>query len=657
MLASHGVAGATHRLIAAAADVPLGSLTYHFDSLDDLRAQAFTRLSERVTASYEAHFTDVSSPEDLVAALVDLVHGAVGADADEWAVTYELYLAALRDPALRTVTERWMRASRSVLERFVDPDTARALDALVEGLVMHRMLSTDPSPRTQTRTAVTRILAGAGTPSDAFRPSRSGDYSRQRTGRHDSHQDSPAVAYVQLFLVGVRLYRNRRGGSRNHAALHAAVGACPRLLPSVDTIEDHTRRRVTTPESRPLLAQHELPLATRATYVAFIGCGFAFASWASRLPQVRDRLQLTSQELGLVLLMLAAGSVVALLLAGMIVHRFGSRRTVAVMSVVLGAALAAVAFGYLVGVAPLVVGLFVYGFASATWDVAMNVQGAAVERRSGRAIMPRFHAGYSVGTVAGALVGAVMVALHVPVTAHLLSVGVLVAVVTPVTVRSFIPDVGPETVHVPEAHGSSTSGAASALRRWLEPRTLLVGLVVLAFAFAEGAGNDWISLSMIDGYQQPAVVGTLGFAVFLASMTVGRWFGDGILARYGRVAVVRAQGVLAIVGLLFFVFAHSLPLAFAGLLLWGVGASLGFPVGMSAAADDPAAAPGRVSVVASIGYCAFLGGPPLIGYLGQHITVLRALLAVVVVLALGTLITGALRPLAAPTAAQPEPVS
>jgi DNA-binding transcriptional regulator YbjK len=175
VLASHGVAATTHRLIAAAADVPLGSLTYHFESLEDLRAQAFTRLSERVTASYEAHFTDVSSPEDLVAALVDLVHGAVGADADEWAVTYELYLAALRDPALRTVTERWMRASRSVLERFVDPDTARALDALVEGLVMHRMLSTAPSPRTQTRMAVTRILAGAGTPSETFRTSRSGD--------------------------------------------------------------------------------------------------------------------------------------------------------------------------------------------------------------------------------------------------------------------------------------------------------------------------------------------------------------------------------------------------------------------------------------------------------------------------------------------------
>src|SRR3954453_9317090 len=238
-----------------------------------------------------------------------------------------------------------------------------------------------------------------------------------------------------------------------------------------DTLTSSTR-----PEAR---------AATRATYVAFIGCGFAFASWASRIPQVRDRLHLTSSQLGLVLLTLAAGSVVALVAAGVLVHRFHSRRTVAVMSVLLGAALVVVALGYLRGVAPLAVGLFVYGFASATWDVAMNVQGAAVERLSGRAIMPRFHAGYSIGTVAGAVIGAAMVALHVPVTAHLLVVAVVVAVATPFAVRSFVPDIepgaGPGTAADPGTDASS-SGTASAFRRWLEPRTLLIGLVVLAFA-------------------------------------------------------------------------------------------------------------------------------------------------------------------------------
>jgi predicted MFS family arabinose efflux permease len=399
---------------------------------------------------------------------------------------------------------------------------------------------------------------------------------------------------------------------------------------------------VSTRQTAKAPAQVGMSAATRATYVAFIGCGFAFASWASRIPQVRDRLHLSSADLGLVLLTIAAGSITALLLAGVIVSRFHSRRTVTAMAALQGAALAAVALGYLAGVVPVVIALFVLGFSAAAWDVAMNVQGAAVERRLGRAIMPRFHAGYSIGTVAGALVGAAMVVRHVPVTPHLLAVAVVEAVVIPAAVRSFIPDI--EDLDAGRGAADATGKAASPLGRWREPRTLLVGIVVLAFAFAEGAGIDWISLSLIDGYRQAAVLGTLGLAAFLASMTIGRWFADGLLARYGRVRVIRGQTVLAIAGVLLFVFSPVTPLAFAGVLLWGVGASLGFPVGMSAAADDPSAAAGRVSVVASIGYCAFLGGPPLIGYLGQNITVLRALIAVAVVLALATLVTGALRP-------------
>jgi fucose permease len=408
---------------------------------------------------------------------------------------------------------------------------------------------------------------------------------------------------------------------------------------------------VGTSDAAQAAAVMRLRAATRATYVAFISCGFAAASWASRIPQVRDRLHLTPAGLGLVLLAIAAGSIAALLLAGIIVSRFHSRSTVTVMAVLQGIALVGVAAGYQIGVAAVVAGLFVFGFSAGAWDVAMNVQGAAVERRLGRAIMPRFHAGYSIGTVAGALVGAAMVALHVPVTAHLLVVAAGVTVVVPAAVRGFIPDTDGT-----EPGAADTSGrTAGALRRWRERRTLLVGVVVLAFAFAEGAGIDWISLSLIDGYQQPAVLGTIGFATFLAAMTAGRWFADHLLARYGRVTVIRGQTVLAIAGVLLFVFSPGTPLAFAGVILWGLGASLGFPVGMSAAADDPAAAAGRVSVVASIGYCAFLGGPPLIGYLGQHITVLRALVAVAVVLGLAALLTGALRPVPATTRSQLDP--
>src|SRR6476660_7494412 len=111
--------------------------------------------------------------------------------------------------------------------------------------------------------------------------------------------------------------------------------------------------------------------ASRATYAAFIGAGFAFASWASRIPQVRDQLQLSSAELGLVLLAIAVGSLVALPLAGLIVHKLSSRTTVMVMSALLGVGLATAAVGYLVGVVPLLIGLLLIGFGNGAWDVAM----------------------------------------------------------------------------------------------------------------------------------------------------------------------------------------------------------------------------------------------------------------------------------------------
>ena len=394
--------------------------------------------------------------------------------------------------------------------------------------------------------------------------------------------------------------------------------------------------------------QRRVRQARNATYAAFIGSGFAIASWASRIPQVRDRLSLDSAELGLVLLAIAAGSVLSMPTAGAVVGRFGSRRTVSVMAVLLAVALTVVGIGSVVGVPVVVIGLFLLGVANGSWDVAMNVQGAAVERLLGRAIMPRFHAGFSLGTVVGALAGAGMVALGVPVIAHLIGVGVLVGVVVPLAVRAFVAEsqVDPQPIGERGDEPAAEAGKAGcrALRAWTEPRTLLVGLFVLAFAFAEGTGNDWIAISLIDSYRVPAAIGTLGFAFFLAAMTIARWFGTTLLDRFGRVVLLRLLSGVAVLGLLVFVFGPNTPVGFLGVVLWGAGTSLGFPVGMSAGSDEPAMAAPRVSVIASIGYCAFLGGPPLIGFLGGHITVLRALSVVAVLLAVAFLIAGQLRP-------------
>ena len=276
--------------------------------------------------------------------------------------------------------------------------------------------------------------------------------------------------------------------------------------------------------------------ATRSTYLVFAVSGFGFASWASRIPQVKQHLGLDPSALGLLLLAIAAGSVVSLPLAGMIVARWGSRRTAMAMAMLSTVSLLTVAFGYLAGVAPVAVGLFGFGVSAGIWDVAMNVQGAAVERRLGRSIMSRFHAAWSLGTVTGALVGAAAVALGVPVTVHLALAALLEGPVVCVVARSFVADV-PEVAYVAsvtgetEREGGARAGAGSALAAWREPRTVLIGVFVLAFAFAEGSGNDWISVAVIEDYRAPATLGTLAFAVFLAAMTGGRWFGTGLTGR------------------------------------------------------------------------------------------------------------------------------
>jgi fucose permease len=387
--------------------------------------------------------------------------------------------------------------------------------------------------------------------------------------------------------------------------------------------------------------------ATRAVYIAFIVNGFIFASWAARIPQVRDGLRVSPGVLGLILLSVAVGSTIATPLSGLVITWLGDSRTVAVMSLTAAAGMAIVAVGYRYGIPPVAAGLFLFGFSSGTWDVAMNVQGAAVEQALGRSVMSRFHAGWSVGTVAGAGAGAAMVALGVPVTVHLLAAALVVAAVVPIAARRFLPHARAET------RRDGTAVRRSPLRAWTEPRTLLIGLFVLCMAFTEGTSNDWLSLGVIGGYHTAAALGTLTFAVFLAAMTTGRWFGPPFIDRYGRVRVLRVCAATAFVGLFVIEAGGVLAAALAGAVLLGLGTSLGFPTGISAAADDPRYAPGRVSTAASIGYLAFLAGPPSIGFLADHVGVLRGLSVAGVLLIVAFLLCPVTAPIS-PSAPEPS---
>lgn len=363
------------------------------------------------------------------------------------------------------------------------------------------------------------------------------------------------------------------------------------------------------------------------------------AAWMSRVPDVRELLLLTPGQLGLLLLAVSAGALCGLPLAGRATHRFGASRTVRLaMAVAMsGMVLAAVAVEIHASMFWVMPGLFLFGVGNCVWDVAQNLEGTIVEQALGRAIMPWFHAAWSGGTVLASLIGALLVWLQVPVLLHIGIVAILTAVAVLWGTAGFLPAFT-ETSH------DDAASARPARSAWTETRTLLIGVMVLAAAFTEGTANDWLAVAFVDGHKLDKALGVIALAVFLSFMTAGRIVGTRLLDRYGRVPVLRILFSSAIIGCLLVVFGNPV-VAFVGAAIWGVGASLGFPVGMSAAADDPARAHARISVVSTIGYTAFLAGPPLLGFLGDHFGMLRALLVVGAVSLLALLVLPAARPL------------
>jgi len=385
----------------------------------------------------------------------------------------------------------------------------------------------------------------------------------------------------------------------------------------------------------------------RAAVVAlFFVSGLGLASWVSRIPTVRDDLELRTDQVGVLIFGLSAGSVIGLVSAVWLLSALGARRAMVLSILASSSGLVVVGLAASVWASSPVAfaGLALVGFGMGSLDVMMNVEGAAVERELGSTLMPLLHACFSLGTVAGALIGAAAAGLAVAVSWHLAGIAVAALVTATIAVR-FVPlrpglnDAADHSLVRPNWR----ERMRESLRVWRDPSILLIGVIVLGMTFAEGSASDWLALAVVDGHGQSDATGALVFGVFVTAMTVGRVLGGPVLDRFGRVPVLRVCSALAVAGLLLVILAPVTWLLVVGTVLWGLGASLGFPVGMSAAADDTANAAARVSAVAMIGYFAFLVGPPVLGLLGERWGILNALYVIVVLMVLAGLAAPAAR--------------
>ncbi|RXZ77375.1 MFS transporter [Paenibacillaceae bacterium] len=392
------------------------------------------------------------------------------------------------------------------------------------------------------------------------------------------------------------------------------------------------------------LSVRQIKLWRLAIYFIFALPGFAIASWVSRTPTIRDALGATTAQMGWIIFGMAVGSIIGLLSASHLIAYKGGRfvmvTSLAVSSI--GLVVVGLASSWMTNDIIVFFGLAIFGFGNGICDVAMNVEGTAVERAAQKSLLTGFHASFSLGTLIGAMAGAAAIKIGVSVAVHMI-IAVAVIVLCVIFLYRLIPaGTGKET------GGESNDPVMSVRERmavWKERRTLLIGIIVLGMAFAEGSANDWLPLIMVDGYKVTPAMGSFAFGIFVTAMTVGRAAGGVLLDRFGRVIVLRASALLAIVGLLIVIFGQSYGLATIGIVLWGLGAAFGFPVGLSAAGDDPRGVAARVSAVSTAGYLAFLVGPPFLGIIGESIGLVRALIFVLIGVTVAGLFSQAAKPI------------
>ena len=337
----------------------------------------------------------------------------------------------------------------------------------------------------------------------------------------------------------------------------------------------------------------------RAIALVFFSNGLLLGAWAARIPALRSDLSLGDGELGIVLALVAAGALATMPLSGALTARLGSRRPTRVFNAFMCAApvlpFLAPSFGALLPAA------FALGAANGGLDVAMNAQGAAIERRAQFLLLGRLHAAYSAGGLAGAATGALAAAVALDAATHLAIAGAVMAAVTIPATRALIT-------------GDASGHAEPAFAR---PTRALLALGALAFCclLAEGAAVDWSAVYVHDTLGADEAVAALAYAAFSAAMLTGRLLSDRLATGRAASRLLRTGGIIAGGGLLAGVALDTTPAAIAGFALLGAGLSVVVPVVFRAAAAS-AGAP-SLAAVSTMGYAGLLLGPPLIGAIAE----------------------------------------
>ena len=343
--------------------------------------------------------------------------------------------------------------------------------------------------------------------------------------------------------------------------------------------------------------------------------GLPWAALLSRIPFIKENLGVTKSELGLILVAGGIGSLVGLNLVGRMIAKRGTKFWLMIFfpAYSVSVLLSSIAVDLHQPLVFAIIGFF-SGAAMGITDVAVNVDGTELEKLTKRNLMPRLHASFSFGTLLGSGWGALSAALSLDLVITIAPL-LVIQLVSVFAVAKFIPaDIGIETSHHEEEKPA---------RHWFSWGLVILGIGILGMTLAEGGAGDWMALGFKEGYLVSDAEAGIGFSLFYAGMLLVRYFGGNIADRLGKGRTLQLLAATGVAGILITILAApNVPLGWLGAALWGAGVSLGFPLFLSAAGEGEGAAR-RVSFVAAWGYGAFLAGPPILGFVADHIGMLN----------------------------------
>ena len=393
------------------------------------------------------------------------------------------------------------------------------------------------------------------------------------------------------------------------------------------------------------LVSPRLRQARLGVFGTFFVSGFGLAAWLVSIPPIQEKTQITHATLGILLLILGLGGVVGMQVAGYVINRLGSKivsfaaLTVFVLAVNLPP--------HATGAVTLGVALFVFGLGNGALDVAMNDQAVIVERDYGRPIMSAFHAFWSVGGAAGAVLGATLQAVDVGLGTSVLTAAVITAVLGYAAVGRTLPG-APTVAPAPARPDDSADSGSGAVSSRSEPgirgRVIAFGVLAFLMMMAEGVANDWAPLHAVDHLHQPNSTAALAYAIFAVAMTVGRLTVDRVAHRFGPAFVVRYGSTAAAAGIALVMLSPVFVVTLIGWTIFGLGLAGVVPQLFTAAGNISSTGQSIIlSRVVGAGYVGALAGPALIGLLagwvGLNLAFVLPLLVCILAIVMAPLVT------------------